>query len=72
MEINLTVDRFEEDKAVLKTDKGETIVWPKDKLPAEASEGTVLVVKFLTDKDAEKDKRDQAKDILNEILDVKE
>ena len=72
MKIKLTIDRFEEDKAVLKTDNNQTIVWPKNKLPENVKEGSVLAFKILTDEDSEKNQRNQAKDILNEILNVKE
>ena len=68
MYINLTIDRFEEDKAVLKTENNETIIWPKDKLPAEAREGSVLQFEIKADKAAAADKKQLAKDILNEIL----
>ena len=71
MNIKLTIDRFENDKAVLKIDDGDTIVWPKNKLPENAREGAVLNFNILTDAETEKDKRDLAKEILNEIMDVK-
>lgn len=70
MNIKITIDRFENDKAVLKTDDGDTIVWPKNKLPENAREGAVLNFNILTDAETEKDKRDLAKEILNEIMDV--
>lgn len=70
MNINLTIDRFELDKAVLKTEDGQSIIWPKNNLPENAREGTVLNFNILTDLETEKDKRKLAKEILNEILDV--
>lgn len=68
MLINLTVDRFEGDKAVLVANDGLTIVWPKNKLPAEAHEGSVL--SFDITETAEREKRDKqtAKDLINEII----
>lgn len=72
MNIKLTIDRFEEDKAVLKTDDNQTIIWPKDKLPAEAHEGTVVAFNIITDAEEEKSRKEQAKEILNEILSVDE
>ena len=72
MEYSLTIDRFEGEKAVLKTEKGETIVWPKNKLPAEVKEGAVLTFSIRGDKEKEKDKKGLAKDILNELLKVEE
>ncbi len=72
MNIKLTIDRFEEDKVVLKTDDNQTIIWPKNKLPAEAREGAVIAFNIITDAKEEKNKQEQAKEILNEILSVDE
>lgn len=72
MMIKLTIDRFEEDQAVLKTDGGKDVIWPKDSLPAECREGSVLEFQIKDDKSAEEEKRGIAKQILNEILDVKD
>lgn len=68
MNIKLTIDRFEEDKAVLIADNGEQIIWPKNKLPEGIREGAVLVYDIRTDAEAEEEKRKTAKDLLNEIL----
>ncbi|MFA6394138.1 MAG: DUF3006 domain-containing protein [Patescibacteria group bacterium] len=71
MEINLTIDRFEEDKAALKTEDGqETIIFPKNLLPADAHEGAVLSFSIRALAEAEEEKRKKAKDILNEILNI--
>ncbi|PIR13987.1 hypothetical protein COV49_00335 [Candidatus Falkowbacteria bacterium CG11_big_fil_rev_8_21_14_0_20_39_10] len=72
MNYKITVDRFEENKAILKTDDGPEIIWPKDKLPPEIREGDVLDFSILKDEEAKTAKKKQAKDILNEILDVDE
>lgn len=71
MNIKLTIDRFENNKAVLKADDGGTVVWPKNKLPSDAREGMILNFNILSDLKAEKDKKELAKEILNEILDIK-
>lgn len=68
MNIKLTLDRVEEDKAVLIAASGEQIIWPKNKLPEGAHEGVVLNFDIKTDAEAEEAKRRTAKDILNEIL----
>jgi len=68
MLISLTIDRFENGKAVLKTDDNETIIWPKNKLPENLKEGSVLNFKIIGNKTEEEDKKKLAKDILNEIL----
>lgn len=72
MKIKLTIDRFENDKAILKTEDRSTIIWPKDQLPENIHEGMVLVFNITNDAKDEKDKKELAKDILNEILDVNE
>ena len=70
MNIKLTIDRFENDKAILKTEDRSTIIWPKNQLPENIHEGMVLIFNIVNDAKAEKDKKELAKDILNEILDV--
>jgi len=68
MLIKLTIDRFEADKAVLITEDGAAIVWPKDKLPAGAREGLALSFDITEEQEREKRDRQTAKDILNEII----
>jgi hypothetical protein len=68
MNLNLTIDRFEEDKAVLKTSDNKSIVWPKDKLPQSAQEGSVLSFVISGNAAADADSQELAKNILNEIL----
>lgn len=70
MELTVTVDRFEGDKAVLKTNDGEIIVWPKNKLPEDSREGMILNINVKTNVEARKKINESAKDILNEILNV--
>lgn len=72
MLIKFTIDRFEGDKAVLKTNDGATVLWPKDKLPANSHEGSSVNFTINTDLETENEKRILAKNILNEILDIKE
>ena len=68
MIIKFTIDRFEADKAVLAAEDGTNIIWPKDKLPDGAHEGSALSLEIT--EQAEREKRDQqtAKDIINEII----
>ncbi|MDP2754058.1 MAG: DUF3006 domain-containing protein [Nitrospirota bacterium] len=68
MIIKLTIDRFEGEKAVLIAESGEQIIWPKNKLPEQAREGMVLSFNVQNSEEAEKDKKELAKNILNEIL----
>jgi len=68
MNFELTIDRFEGDKAVLRSKDGYSVIWPKNQLPKDSREGTVLYVSLSIDAKNEKDQKDQAKNILNEIL----
>ena len=72
MVIELKIDRFEEEKAVLKTDENETILWPKSKLPREIKEGSLLAFSIKSDSESTNENSQIAKDILNELLDVEE
>ena len=71
MLIKLTIDRIESDKAVLITDSGQTIVWPKDKLPENLHEGSALIFDTQEEKAREKKDKQTAKDILNEIIQIR-
>lgn len=68
MIIKLTIDRFEEDKAVLAADDGTTIIWPKNKLPADVHEGSALSFDVTEEAEREKQNKQTAKDIINEII----
>jgi hypothetical protein len=71
MKISLTIDRFESDKAILRGTDGETVVWPKNKLPEEFKEGRSLLFDISADNQTTLNRQTDAKDILNEILDIK-
>ena len=64
------VDRIEGNKAVLKLDDGQSLFWSMDNWPVEASEGTVVKLVLMTDKDEEAEREKMAKAVLNEILKV--
>ena len=68
MIFSLVIDRFEEDKAILKTEDNQTIIWPKAKLPAGLKEGAALTVAMVNDKIKSEEDQKLAKDILNEII----
>jgi hypothetical protein len=70
MEHELTIDRFENDKAVLVAKDGTVVHWPKNNLPADSHEGSILFFKITSSQEKEKDRKALARDILNEILDV--
>ncbi|MBU0722553.1 DUF3006 domain-containing protein [Patescibacteria group bacterium] len=66
--IKLTIDRFEEDKAILVADDGTAIIWPKNKLPTDVHEGSVLSLDIREAIEREKLNKQTAKDIINEII----
>jgi len=68
MEVKLIIDRFEGDRAVLKSENNETIVWPKSILPDNAREGLSLTFTVKRTGEGEEDGKNLAKNILNEIL----
>ncbi|MDO8668496.1 MAG: DUF3006 domain-containing protein [bacterium] len=68
MIIKLTVDRFEGNKAVLITSDGETINWPKNKLPKNLHEGSGLSFDVVEKTEREKRDKQTAKNIINEII----
>ena len=68
MIIKLTIDRFENDKAVLIDANGEAIVWPKNKLPDNLHEGSSLNFDVAEETNRELKDKQTAKDIINEII----
>ena len=72
MKLKITIDRIENDKAILKTDDNDTITWPKDKLPKNTQEGDIFFFDIKNNIDETLNKKELAKDILNEILDTKD
>lgn len=67
MNIKLIIERIENGQAVLKTEDGQNIIWPTNKLPESAAEGTILNISI---NNKEQTNKQLAKDILNEILDT--
>ncbi|HOZ55979.1 MAG: hypothetical protein BWY51_00013 [Parcubacteria group bacterium ADurb.Bin316] len=68
MIIELKIDKLEEDKAILKSEDNDMVIWPRAKLPKDVKEGTLLAFAVNSGNGDQK----TAKDILNEILDVEE
>ncbi len=68
MLIKATIDRFENGRVVLKTEDKQSIIWPREKLPENIREGSVLRIAVSSDDAAEGADRELAKNILNEIL----
>lgn len=67
---NLTLDRFEGEKAVLTSQEAE-IIMPKNFMPKSAQEGSSLVLTISTSEAEEKRRTQKAKELLNEILNSK-
>ncbi len=71
MKVSFTVERIEEDKVVLVDDNHNVVNWPKDKLPPQLiKEGEVISFYVNGNVDSFSD-QEQAKAILNEILNIK-
>ncbi|MBI5071955.1 DUF3006 domain-containing protein [Candidatus Falkowbacteria bacterium] len=68
--IKAAVDRFEGDSAVIKTEDGQEIIWPKKDLPDDAKEGSALRLSISTSQTDEEERAKLAKTLLNEILQV--
>lgn len=63
-----TIDRFEDDYAILRTEDKLEIQMPKSKIPKEAHEGSIIRFELFSDEEGTKRKEEVAKAILNEIL----
>jgi len=67
MNIELIIDRFEGEFAILKTKDNQTINWPKNKLPKDTKEQTKLNF-HISQNSSQVNTNENAKTILNEIL----
>ena len=61
MKFNFTINKIDDNQAVLDDGSGKIIYWPADKLPADAKVGDKMIFSIGEDDDS-------AKNILNEIL----
>lgn len=66
--LKAAIDRFEGESAVIKTDDGQEIIWPKNNLPEDAEEGAAVRLNLSTSKTDEEERAKLAKTLLNEIL----
>lgn len=66
--IKATIDRIEESKAVIRSDDGQTLLWPIENLPEDTSEGSVVYINLSKTEIGEQERENLAKDILNEIM----
>lgn len=65
--ITAVIDRLENKQAVLKTETGQEIIWPIDKLN-ECREGETVQLILQTEQDQTAARQQIAKDFLNHIL----
>ena len=70
--IKAVIDRFENRKAVLKTDDGQELLWPIKNLPDDVQEGTVVRIVIKTNQTDQEEREKIAKTLLNEILKTNE
>lgn len=63
-----TIDRFEQEKAVIIIDNNQQIIWPKNKLPMDCLAGDSITLTIKTDEKASTENEKNAKQILNDIL----
>ncbi|MFZ5363917.1 MAG: DUF3006 domain-containing protein [Patescibacteria group bacterium] len=66
--IKAAIDRFEGDSAVIKTEDGQELLWPKQNLPEDAKEGSAVRLGIFTNQSDEEERTRLAKTLLNEIL----
>lgn len=70
--MQLTIDRFEGDIAVLELESGETMRIPKSELPEETAEGDVVELTFGMNPVTTDRRAQRARDVLNELLGTNE
>ncbi len=63
-----TIDRLEENFAVIKLTTGQEIFWDKNNLPADCVAGDTLTFTIAKDEKTTQNNEQLAKDILNQIL----
>jgi hypothetical protein len=66
-DFRLTIDRFEEDRAVVVTDDDQSLILPRAALPNDAREGDVLKLRFQVDKPATEGLRAQARALQDDL-----
>lgn len=72
MNIQYIIDRFEDERVVLKDSENNMIIWPRDQLPEGCTKGTVLNFYVTNNQSSTQEQKGDAKEILNEILNNKE
>ncbi len=67
-QVVITIDRLEEERAVVRTDQGEEFALPVSLLPVDVSEGAKLWLKITVDEGREASQEDKARYLLHQIL----
>jgi hypothetical protein len=68
MKISVTVDRFEDNQAVLILDDGQQLIIDKDALNPLVKEGDVIYLNFVLSREQTRKRYKRAKEILKKIL----
>jgi|GEM_PF-572429 hypothetical protein len=63
-----TIDRLENNKAIIKTEDGQLLNWPINILPGDTTEGEAVELCLCSDKAETFNKESIAKAVLNEIF----
>ena len=66
--MQVTIDRFEGDVAVIELESGEIMRVPRAELPEETAEGDMVELTFGINPAATDRRAQQARDVLNELL----
>lgn len=70
MIIKASVQQINNGQATIKLPGEINIILPLDKLPPEITEGTAIIMEISTEEEHDKKSSQQAKDTLNELLDI--
>ena len=69
MKVQAVIDRFEDSKAVLLLGDDEVqVVWPRNILPSEATEGDILQINLEVDHEATESAKEEAKRLLEQVI----
>lgn len=66
--LQVTVARIEERHVVLETEDGQTLNWPIKLIHGEVGEGDALNLLALSKQQSEKERKNMARHVLNELL----
>ena len=66
--IEATLDRFDGESGVLRTNDGQELQWPAAEIPDDVEEGSTVHLALITDEAMGGSHQVMAQDILNEIL----